>query len=622
MRNLRNVRHSVIDFDSEGLPITATAWDAASDSLICAFGPSPSSAVLGVKRIASDAVSQDDAKLIASWDAPCPLPELETDKVLCLHYFADTATICLILAGGDLVIVREEPLPGEDLIEIVGSVDAGITAAAWSPDEELLCLTTGAGTVIFMTRDFESIANTTLSPEDVKISAHVDVGWGKRETQFQGKRAKAMRDPTMPEHVDEGALSPNDQGEITITWRGDGQWVAINTIDTIEERKRRMIRVYSREGVLDSVSEPVDGLEGALSWRPAGNLMAGIQRFSDKVDVLFFERNGLRHGEFTLRLTAEDMASWASKISVRWNSDSTVLAVSFQDRVQLWTMGNYHYYLKQEIICAAGPGESSPVKVSWHPEKATRLAVLPDTTAAGSSLRSLEYAFAVSGGSALPPYDYGMTAVVDGKQLKLTPLRLANVPPPMALMEVELSANAVDACINRSSNCIAVLHKDAISICRSGSEKPNTEFEVVRRVQLPQDPERPVEPRQISFQGDDNIAVLYSSSNTAADGIWWLSTIEEAATPQFQEMSSSLHSIFARSDHERTCYQDYTGAVFELDVAESQDVEGKFLSLAKLPVTCNKVEVWHDENQVRKGYMTVHLLLANMVIEYHLWTVQ
>jgi len=376
MRNLRNSRHTLVEFPSDSLPPTATTWDPATDGLIAAFGPSSSSPVIELRRIAKDCYSSEHAKQIASWDAPSPLPDIPVDRILSLQYFADTATICLILAGGDIVIVREEPLPGEDLIEIVGSVDEGIAAAAWSPDEELLAISTRANTLILMTRDFESIANITLSPEDVQVSAHVSVGWGKRETQFQGKRAKALKDPTVPEHVDEGQLSSLDQMQTTISWRGDGAYLAANSV---QDGKRRMIRVYSREGVLESVGEPVDGLEGALSWRPAGNLMAGIQRRSDRVDVVFFERNGLRHGEFSLRLTAEDMESWASTITLAWNSDSTVLAVSFKDRVQLWTMGNYHYYLKQEIFTnATSEAESLSVRTAWHPEKALYLSASSD----------------------------------------------------------------------------------------------------------------------------------------------------------------------------------------------------------------------------------------------------
>jgi elongator complex protein 1 len=256
-------------------------------------------------------------------------------------------------------------MPGEDKIEIVGSVDAGITAAKWSPDEELLAITTKADTVVFMSRTFEGITDVAMTAEDLKASNHVSVGWGKKETQFQGKGAKALKDPTMPEKIDEGVLSSNDDSRATISWRGDGAYLAISTI---EGGVRRLIRVYSREGVLDSVSEPVDGLEGALSWRPVGNLIAGIQRLQDHVDVVFFERNGLRHGQFSLRLSPEEMQTSGQHITLSWNQDSTVLAVILADSIQFWTMGNYHWYLKQEIKTKhADTSSSSPLV--WHQEK-------------------------------------------------------------------------------------------------------------------------------------------------------------------------------------------------------------------------------------------------------------
>ena len=293
-----------------------------------------------------------------------------------LHYFGDSLTACLVLAGGDIVVVREEPMAGEDRIEIVGSVDEGITGARWSPEEELLAITTKADTVVFMSRSFEGITDIAMTAEDLKASNHVSVGWGKKETQFQGKGAKALRDPTIPEKIDEGVLSPNDDSRASITWRGDGALLAISTI---EGNARRLIRVYSREGVLDSVSEPVDGLEGALSWRPAGNLIAGIQRLENRVDVVFFERNGLRHGQFSLRLTPEQLQLPGQHIKLSWNSDSTVLAVVLADCTQLWTMGNYHWYLKQEIKTSS----SLPTALlAWHPERSLQL-----VTAASSKFK-------------------------------------------------------------------------------------------------------------------------------------------------------------------------------------------------------------------------------------------
>lgn len=290
------------------------------------------------------------------------------DRVVSLHHFGDTLTTCLVLEGGDIVVVQESdgvnPRDGVH-IEIMGSIDDGITAASWSPDEELLAITTKANTAVFMSRSFDGITDNTMTSDDLKASKHVSVGWGKKETQFQGRGAKALRDPTIPEKVDQGVLSPHDDGSVVISWRGDGAYVAINSI---EAGIRRVIRVYSRDGVLDSVSEPVDGMEGTLTWRPAGNLMAGIQRFADRVDVIFFERNGLRHGQFSLR-APEDRTLAKDRIQLEWNSDSTILAVTLDDRIQLWTMGNYHWYLKQEIFVW-----ERPLSLTWHPEKPLRFA--------------------------------------------------------------------------------------------------------------------------------------------------------------------------------------------------------------------------------------------------------
>lgn len=390
MRNLKIVGRSLLRFSGdEPLPLTATAWDAASDALVCAFGPSESRATIELKRLhyARNGV-EEKLESIASWDAPCPLPSLTHDSILSLHHFADTSTSCLILAGGDIVLVRENPTSTEELVEIVGSVDAGLSAAAWSPDEELLAITTQADTLLLMSRDIENIASVNLTPEDVNVSSHVSVGWGKKETQFKGKRARALQDPTVPESIDEGVLSPLDDRSVTISWRGDGAWFAVSKI---EEERRRMIRVYSREGQLDSVSEPVDGLEGALSWRPSGNLIASTRRTSDKVEVVFFERNGLRHGQFDLRFTVEELAALSVPLTLKWNSDSNVIAVSYPDKVQLWTMSNYHYYLKQELRFPEASART--VMCDWHAERPLAVAL---STSGISSTRSYQYVWLIT----------------------------------------------------------------------------------------------------------------------------------------------------------------------------------------------------------------------------------
>ncbi|KAF8458877.1 IKI3 family-domain-containing protein [Terfezia claveryi] len=503
MRNLlltQRVHIGVSSTEIPDLPLTATAWDAATDSLICTFGPSGVESVIEVKRL------QGQISNITSFDVPCELPSLKCDLVLSLHFFADTNTICIVFAGGNIVVVEVDENFASRGVEIVGSVDEGITGASWSPDEEVLAITTGASTFLLMTRSFENIATTTFTETDLQASNHVSVGWGKKETQFQGKRAKAMRDPTVPEYVDEGILSASDDGKVTISWRGDGAYLAISAVQNVEDKRRRIIRVYSREGTLDSVSEPVDRLEGTLSWRPSGNLIAGAQIFPDtsRIDVVFFERNGLRHGEFTMSIPGGSFEG-QNIYQLAWNADSTVLAVVLKGRVQLWTMGNYHYYLKQEIMYDAEGSlnypQDAPVAV-WHPEKALQLALnLNDKVVVHS------WIWSVHRGTTQSPNDHGMVAVIDGGKLKLTPLRWANVPPPIALYDIPLETTPIDVAVSYTEGLIAVLRSTGLDLIKWYPGKPRdakkpkltanaTRFQALDSV------------RQIAFISSNRLAVL------------------------------------------------------------------------------------------------------------------
>ncbi|KAL8761308.1 MAG: hypothetical protein Q9184_002550 [Pyrenodesmia sp. 2 TL-2023] len=446
MRNLRCVDHSSVG----GVPgIKATAWDVSSDSVVCLREDD------GLLRL-EKWVDDDRLQPVASWDAP-PSPY----EALDLHFSGDTESATIIFDNGDIVVVRENPT-NEEKIEIVGSIDAGISAASWSPDDEILVITTKASTVIYLTREFEELVSVQLTAQDIGVSDHVSVGWGKKETQFKGKKARALRDPTVPETVDDGRLAvTNELRDTSISWRGDGAYVAVNSIE--DSAQRRIIRIYSREGILESVSETVDGLIGPLSWRPAGNLLAAVQSFEDKRQVIFFERNGLRHGQFPLRPLGRVGDGKEVLIrSLQWNIDSTVLAVSYDDRVQLWTMGNYHWYLKQEIM------EPS---LKWHPEKPLTCTL---TSESRDKLRRFQYRFEICAGPILPPFDHGVVAVIDGKTLKVTPLRQANIPPPMSLYDITLDANASDVSIRLEDSAdedsyaprfrILVLHSKGIFV--------------------------------------------------------------------------------------------------------------------------------------------------------------
>lgn len=418
MRNLKCLHQSEINTASP-LPCSASAWDPLNDAILYALGPSADKPAIELRRASLEqhATSHGHSEevLVASWDAPSPLPDLSVDEVLDLQYLTALESAVLVLRGGDLVVVRDNPAVEQESVEIVGSVDSGIACAAWSVDQDLLAIATCSGSFLLMTADFESISEAELKAEDAKLSKQVNVGWGKSETQFKGKGAKALRDPTIPEHVDSGHLTSFDNRETTISWRGDGAYVAINSV---EQNERRMIRVFSRDGTLESVTEAVDGLEGALSWKPSGQLVGGLQRKDEELNVVFFERNGLRHGEFPLRMKGADES--IRGFSLAWNKDSSVLAVAFQGRVQFWTMGNYYYYLKYDFVL---DDETASAKVHWHSEDALSCFIheTPPPVQAPqdqtASMRTLRFALQPSDGSNISPHDQGYAAVIDGRKL-------------------------------------------------------------------------------------------------------------------------------------------------------------------------------------------------------------
>ena len=218
--------------------------------------------------------------------------------------------------------------------------------------------------------------------------APINVGWGSKQTQFHGSLGKvAAQAATNLENI---GSSPDDDEIPRISWRGDGAYFVVSALSNKNPQsglRRRALRVYNRDAALQSTSEAVAGLEHVLSWRPSGNLIVSTQRFGfegggagkdGRHDVVFFERNGLRHGEFNLReswkkTTLDGKINWGYAVKeVSWSADSNILSVwmrgqekdvgslnvsrssilgIYTSTVQLWTTGNYRW----QVVISAKP---------------------------------------------------------------------------------------------------------------------------------------------------------------------------------------------------------------------------------------------------------------------------
>ncbi|KAJ1973161.1 putative elongator complex protein 1 [Dimargaris xerosporica] len=413
--------------------------------------------------------------------------------VVGLRYLLDQDAVFIALESGDVWVVRNvsnatsasPTATSQDdalLLDPVGCVDNGILAAEWSPDEELLVLITGNDNLILMTKDFDVLYEFRIHAATQGEEVSVSVGWGRKETQFHGTAGKqAAQQKTSPR---DRRLADTDDGRPRVSWRGDGALFVCSLVETESDNSAyRALRIYNREAVLLHTSEPIGCLEHALCWKPSGAIIATSEKLPHRRDIIFWERNGLRHNEFTLREPHGAIVK-----ALAWNCDSTVLAVTLEHAghtiVQLWTDRNYHWYLKQQLEVTADD-TITLLGVVWDPEEPLVLDVV--TT---ESHQCLRFAWDHLFGYSHAPNALSTAAVIDGQALKLTPFRLANVPPPMCHTTLDLPYPAKHVAFVHSADTIDQPHANDILVLGTG----NPETIAMYRLQ-PLDQPRTVQPR-------------------------------------------------------------------------------------------------------------------------------
>lgn len=392
------------------------------------------------------------------------LPEDGSGCIVGIQDLLDQESVCLATASGDVILCNLSTLQ----LECVGSVASGIAVMSWSPDQELVLLATGQQTLIMMTKDFEPIMEHQIHQDDFGENKFITVGWGRKETQFHGSEG---RPAAFQVQMIESALPWDDQ-KPQITWRGDGQFFAVSVV--CPETGARKVRVWNREFALQSTSEPVAGLGPALAWKPSGSLIASTQDKPNQQDVVFFEKNGLLHGQFMLPFLKDEV-----KVNyLLWNADSTVLAVWSEDLpreenstlktyVQLWTVGNYHWYLKQSLIFSAS-GKSKIVSLMWDPVAPYRLHVLCQ----GWHYLCYDWCWTTDRSSGDNSSDMANVAVIDGNRVLVTVFRQSVVPPPMythrMLLPEPVNQVTFSSCPERSNDLAILDASNQISVYKYG----------------------------------------------------------------------------------------------------------------------------------------------------------
>ncbi|XP_019627149.1 PREDICTED: elongator complex protein 1-like [Branchiostoma belcheri] len=360
------------------------------------------------------------------------LCEDDTSHLVGIQFLQDQDSVCAATSSGDVIlwnILTQE-------LECVGTVASGLTCMAWSPNQDLVLLTTGEEKMVMMTSDFNPIFETNIHQEEFGEAEFITAGWGKKETQFhgsEGKQAAFQKTETVSPALPWDDMLPR------VSWCRDD--FVVSSVSPVDGARR--LRMWNRECVLQATSETVSMLGQALCWKPSGSLIASTQRKPHRHEVVFFEKNGLRHGEFVLPFGKDEM----KVLELLWNSDSTVLAVWLEELcsgekqadtpstyVQLWTVSNYHWYLKQSLSFGKDLADK-PTAVVWDAEHANRLHVVCH----GGRYVMYEWSWVINRTDGWTAQDKSYVAVIDGDKVLLTPFRQLVIPPPMSAYSLQLS---------------------------------------------------------------------------------------------------------------------------------------------------------------------------------------
>ncbi|KAL5275221.1 IKBKAP family protein [Megaselia abdita] len=347
-----------------------------------------------------------------------------------VKYLADVfgAVSCEYLTLNDEISLASEA--GEVLIyktltnklEEVTYCDGGIEMMSWSPDQEIVVFITKLQTMVLMNSSYDVISESNLLEDIFGEDAFVNVGWGKKETQFHGTEGKSAAKLTQDFAIlDTKVLST----KINVSWRGDGELFAISFVG----KYGRCFKVFDREGTLKSTSEKeVNDLDVVIAWRPSGSWIAIPHKKPNKSVIELFEKNGLRHREIVLPfdLTTEPI------VNMKWNVESDILAIATEQSLYLYTICNYHWYLKQ---CTEYDQKIVDFTFDYSLNEQYTLHVLLEL----GTYIVYKFKFDIDHSYGDSEENQGSVAVVDGKDLLLTDFRNNLIPPPMFKLRVSES---------------------------------------------------------------------------------------------------------------------------------------------------------------------------------------
>ncbi|KHN74008.1 Elongator complex protein 1 [Toxocara canis] len=268
--------------------------------------------------------------------------ERGNNEVVAFDFLYDDAKIFALLSNGMALLVDVL----SKTIDVVIVLNDELCGGCWAPDVHVLVVASKHN-IYFVSREFDIISEQLLNPLSAGQCELMSVGWGSKQTQFQGSTA-ARKQKSQVEVDEETEVSALDSRRPLFSWSGDSQCVAVSFV---EERGIRKTCLWSDEGELISRLQPLPFVEEALTYRCSQNVtvMCAVQNGIRK--VVFFEHNGqmLSHYEIEKLSAERNRVIWMS-----WNASCDMLAIRIRsstsfEEVQWWYLINGAFSLKYRL---------------------------------------------------------------------------------------------------------------------------------------------------------------------------------------------------------------------------------------------------------------------------------
>uniref|UniRef100_A0A0N4ZY50 Elongator complex protein 1 n=1 Tax=Parastrongyloides trichosuri TaxID=131310 RepID=A0A0N4ZY50_PARTI len=509
----------------------------------------------------------------------------------------DENCIYAILANGDLCFISILSNEACILTTLVNRIDG----VSWCPGNQcIICCSENK--VFHFSREGNFMASYDLIPKVPGKDQLMTVGWGSRETQFQGSAGRKVLKEVDIEKLPTMIHEYDDINKVIISHRDDCEYLTISSVEETEtvqnnEKivvKERVMRIFNHENDFMAKCEILAGAEPVVAMKPKGNYIATLRNLKGKRTLRFYERNGQKRHDFDI--TKEANPEEKTIVSLSWNNDGTILSMVFKniktslDEIQFWTVSNYDWTLK---YCIEVP--SNVIKFIWDEIKSNNFMYLQNN------------GIFISG--YVDPRMYNVcnmnAVVVNGKELRVTDFNVAPIPPPMSLYQLQFPKPINTVAQHEIGNMVVLTSDMNLSLFIPENKKyklvkiinlksliPNSENSFVYDIKFST-------PDVISFIYHNGSYIIYTLNLTTA-------SIKEIFKTE-KNIMLHFNSVLCQNIF---LIQEYNGDWYQFDYTTKQGIE---LSFNGKPVKLSTYDS-HKSDFLEKECILISLTNTNQLL--------